>query len=134
MFRLTAAVAEYAEILRGSYWAQEGSLDDVLYLARIRPASELDERERLEERRGRVHLAGRAGQRSCRAQACHRPITASPTRNAGARSQHLQTRRRQMKQQRLDTENSVGYAGSLLCWRSSPCSPAARARTGARAR
>ena len=33
-FRLTAAVAEYAEILRGSYWAQESSLEDVLALAR----------------------------------------------------------------------------------------------------
>ena len=34
-FLLTAAVAEYAEILRDSYWAREGSLDDVLYLAQI---------------------------------------------------------------------------------------------------
>ena len=32
-FLMTAAVAEYAEILRGSYWAQEGSLDEVLDLA-----------------------------------------------------------------------------------------------------
>ncbi|MBN1640394.1 MAG: VWA domain-containing protein [Anaerolineae bacterium] len=32
-FRLTAAVAEYAEILRGSYWAQDGSLSDVRDIA-----------------------------------------------------------------------------------------------------
>jgi Ca-activated chloride channel family protein len=35
MFRLTAAVAEYAEILRESYWAQEGSLDAVLAVAQF---------------------------------------------------------------------------------------------------
>jgi Ca-activated chloride channel family protein len=35
MFRLTAAVAEYAEILRESYWAQEGSLDVVLVVAQF---------------------------------------------------------------------------------------------------
>ena len=29
MFRLAAVVAEYAEILRESYWAQEGTLEDV---------------------------------------------------------------------------------------------------------
>jgi Ca-activated chloride channel family protein len=34
-FLLTAAVAEYAEILRESYWARDGSLDDVLWLARL---------------------------------------------------------------------------------------------------
>jgi len=33
-FRLDAAVAEFAEILRGSYWAKEGSLSDVLSVAR----------------------------------------------------------------------------------------------------
>jgi len=33
-FRLSAAVAEYAEILRESYWAKEGHLEDVLALAR----------------------------------------------------------------------------------------------------
>ena len=33
MFRLTAAVAEYAELLRGSYWAKEGSIDEVLAVA-----------------------------------------------------------------------------------------------------
>ena len=43
-FLLTAAVAEYAEILRGSYWAQEGSLEDVLYLARL-AGPELEEDE-----------------------------------------------------------------------------------------
>jgi Ca-activated chloride channel family protein len=32
-FQLVAAVAEYAEILRGSYWAQDGSLEAVLTLA-----------------------------------------------------------------------------------------------------
>ena len=32
-FQLTAAVAEYAEILRESYWAQEGDLGAVLALA-----------------------------------------------------------------------------------------------------
>jgi len=31
--RFLAAVAEYAEILRGSYWAKEGSIEDVLALA-----------------------------------------------------------------------------------------------------
>jgi Ca-activated chloride channel family protein len=35
MFRLTAAVAEYAEILRESYWAQEGDLDAVLTVAQF---------------------------------------------------------------------------------------------------
>jgi Ca-activated chloride channel family protein len=34
-FLVTAAVAEYAEILRGSYWAQESSLGDVLDLAQL---------------------------------------------------------------------------------------------------
>ncbi|MGH7731331.1 MAG: YfbK domain-containing protein [Candidatus Eiseniibacteriota bacterium] len=33
-FRLDAAVAEFAEILRGSYWAREGRLSDVLSVAR----------------------------------------------------------------------------------------------------
>jgi Ca-activated chloride channel family protein len=33
-FRLDAAVAEFAEILRGSYWAKEGRLADVLSVAR----------------------------------------------------------------------------------------------------
>jgi Ca-activated chloride channel family protein len=33
-FRLDAAVAEFAEILRGSYWAKEGRLSDVLSVAR----------------------------------------------------------------------------------------------------
>ena len=33
-FKLAAAVAEFAEILRQSYWAQDSSLDDVLSLAR----------------------------------------------------------------------------------------------------
>jgi Ca-activated chloride channel family protein len=47
-FRLMAAVAEYAEILRGSYWAQESQLEDVLDLARS-AASELDEYEDLED-------------------------------------------------------------------------------------
>ena len=32
-FQLAAAVAEYAEILRESYWAQSGSLEDVLTMA-----------------------------------------------------------------------------------------------------
>ena len=32
-FQLAAVVAEYAEILRESYWAQEGSLEHVLALA-----------------------------------------------------------------------------------------------------
>jgi len=32
-FRLAACVAEFAEILRGSYWARGGSLGDVLALA-----------------------------------------------------------------------------------------------------
>jgi len=33
-FRLDAAVAEFAEILKGSYWAREGRLSDVLSVAR----------------------------------------------------------------------------------------------------
>ena len=33
-FRMDAAVAEFAEILRGSYWAKEGRLSDVLSVAR----------------------------------------------------------------------------------------------------
>jgi Ca-activated chloride channel family protein len=33
-FRLDAAAAEFAEILRGSYWAKEGRLSDVLSVAR----------------------------------------------------------------------------------------------------
>ena len=32
-FQLTAAVAEYAEILRESYWANESDLSDVLSIA-----------------------------------------------------------------------------------------------------
>ena len=32
-FQLAATVAEYAEILRESYWAQDGSLEDVLTMA-----------------------------------------------------------------------------------------------------
>jgi len=43
-FLLTAAVAEYAEILRDSYWAREGSLEDVLWLARM-AGDELEEDE-----------------------------------------------------------------------------------------
>ncbi len=34
-FRLDAAVAEYAEILRGSYWAREERMEDVLPIARL---------------------------------------------------------------------------------------------------
>jgi Ca-activated chloride channel family protein len=37
-FQLTAAVAEYAEILRGSYWTREDSLEDVLAVARLASA------------------------------------------------------------------------------------------------
>jgi hypothetical protein len=33
-FQLDAAVAEYAEILRDSYWARESSLEDVAWEAR----------------------------------------------------------------------------------------------------
>ena len=33
-FRFTAAVAEFAEILKESYWAKDGSLDHVLEVAR----------------------------------------------------------------------------------------------------
>jgi len=38
-FRLDAAVAEFAEILRGSYWARDGRLSDVLSVARTAAAS-----------------------------------------------------------------------------------------------
>jgi hypothetical protein len=38
-FLVTAAVAEYAEILRGSYWAQESSFRDVLELAQLGSAT-----------------------------------------------------------------------------------------------
>ena len=37
-FRLDAAVAEFAEILRGSYWARDGRLSDVLSVARAAAA------------------------------------------------------------------------------------------------
>jgi len=47
-FRFTAAVAEYAEILRQSYWAQDGSLEAVLSLAKSAVAV-LDENEALAE-------------------------------------------------------------------------------------
>jgi len=43
-FRLDAAVAEFAEILRGSYWAKESRLADVLPVAR-RAARDLREGE-----------------------------------------------------------------------------------------
>ena len=33
-FQLAAVVAEYAEILRESYWAQDGNLEDVVAQAR----------------------------------------------------------------------------------------------------
>ena len=42
-FRLDAAVAEFAEILRGSYWAKEGRLADVLAVARRAAGSLHDE-------------------------------------------------------------------------------------------
>jgi Ca-activated chloride channel family protein len=42
-FRLDAAVAEFAEILRGSYWAKEGRLSDVLSVARSASAHLKDE-------------------------------------------------------------------------------------------
>jgi len=42
-FRMDAAVAEFAEILRGSYWAREGRLSDVLSVARTAKASLHDE-------------------------------------------------------------------------------------------
>ena len=38
-FRMDAAVAEFAEILRGSYWAKEGHLSDVLSVARTAASS-----------------------------------------------------------------------------------------------
>ena len=42
-FRLDAAVAEFAEILKGSYWAKEGRLSDVLSVARGAARSLRDE-------------------------------------------------------------------------------------------
>jgi Ca-activated chloride channel family protein len=42
-FQLTAAVAEYAEILRESYWAQDSSLEAVLALAQRAGASLADD-------------------------------------------------------------------------------------------
>jgi len=42
-FRMDAAVAEFAEILRGSYWAREGRLSDVLSVARTAAASLRDD-------------------------------------------------------------------------------------------
>lgn len=47
-FQLTAAVAEYAEILRESYWAKDGDLNDVLSVAQdarklLRGDAEVDE-------------------------------------------------------------------------------------------
>jgi Ca-activated chloride channel homolog len=41
-FRLDAAVAEFAEILRGSYWARDGRLADVLAVARSAAAALAD--------------------------------------------------------------------------------------------
>jgi Ca-activated chloride channel family protein len=38
-FRLDAAVAEFAEILRGSYWAKDGRLSDALIVARVAAGS-----------------------------------------------------------------------------------------------
>ena len=38
-FRLDAAVAQFAEILRGSYWAKEARLSDVLSVARSAASS-----------------------------------------------------------------------------------------------
>jgi len=43
-FQLLTAVAEYAEILRESYWAQDGDMEAVLSLAQ-RAGSELGEDE-----------------------------------------------------------------------------------------
>ena len=45
-FRLTAAVAEFAEILRGSYWAKESRLSDVLAVARSAAVRQNDVRSR----------------------------------------------------------------------------------------
>jgi Ca-activated chloride channel family protein len=45
-FRMDAAVAEFAEILRGSYWAREGRLSDVLSVARAAAARLDDEASR----------------------------------------------------------------------------------------
>lgn len=51
-FRLTAAVAEFAEILKESYWAKDGKLDDVLNVAE----SALDDMTPTEEDREFVTL------------------------------------------------------------------------------
>ncbi len=45
---LTASVAEYAEILRGSYWARDANWDDVLALAQF-AGDELSEDELIGE-------------------------------------------------------------------------------------
>ncbi len=64
-FRLDAAVAEFAEILRGSYWAKDGRLADVLAVARSAAAALADapsaEFVRLVERAAALKPATKAG-------------------------------------------------------------------------
>ena len=61
-FRLQAAVAEFAELLRGSYWAQEGTFGPVLALAEP-VAEEMPENEQIAEFVELVQLAIRYGDR-----------------------------------------------------------------------
>ena len=61
-FQLAAAVAEYAEILRQSYWAKDGSLENVQGLAqRVKPALPGDQ-----DVAELVQLVGRASQLAAR--------------------------------------------------------------------
>ncbi len=66
-FRLDAAVVEFAEILRGSYWAKEGRLSDVLSVARNSAASLRDESSAefvsLVEKAAALKAQARPGQR-----------------------------------------------------------------------
>ena len=66
-FRLDAAVAEYAELLRRSYWAREGKWSDVLDVARraARDSREpaADEFVRLVEKAADLSKQAKPGQR-----------------------------------------------------------------------
>lgn len=61
-FQLTAAVAEYAEILRQSYWAQDSSLEAVLSLARRAGAALADDAAMADDVAEFVWLVARAKQ------------------------------------------------------------------------
>jgi len=55
-YRLQVVVTEFAEILRGSYWAKESQLEDLIPLA-DGLAEELDGDQRVEELAGLIRKA-----------------------------------------------------------------------------